>query len=254
MGWYLTLVAATLERDNDDFIQRNELLQFGDEVFVAWCRPGRGAIPAGWTTIADNTLRVKTERGRWVERVEFDTNPVYQTDDPHTFEYYAEGFGMPIYDVSAIFHLAFSPGYLPQLATIDPFPLYAWQHAERFVLGWIWQEGISFRLQFDAVKPDDYAASASNLQAAFRTAKAQRQRVMAQTGSRLALEQEIESCLRQRQTLRGNLLHLEEQKALHGPIDIPIDLMNSIRLTQEDIEQLEERLAALEAQREILPW
>jgi hypothetical protein len=254
MGWFLSLVAATLERSDDDFIQRNELLQFGSEVFVAWCRPGRGAIPAGWSTLADNTLRVKTEPGRWVERVEFETNPVYPADDPRTFEYYAEGFGMPIYDVSAIFHLAFPPGYLPQLPTIDPFPLYAWQHAERFVLGWVWQHGVSFRLRFGAVEPASYAANASSLQAAFRTAKAQRQRQGVPMESRLALEQEIESCNRQLRTLRGNLLHLEEQKALYGPIHLPIDLMNSIRLTQEDLEQLEERRAALEARRETLPW
>lgn len=254
MGWYLTLVAATLDRDNDDFVQRNELFQYVDEVFVAWCRPARGAMPAGWTTLAGGTLRVKSQPERWVQHVEFDTDPVYRTDDPDTFAYYAEGFDLSIHDMSAIFHLALPPGYLPQLATVAPFPLYAWRHTNRFVLGWVWQHGVSFRLTFKAVAPDAYSADATDLEAAFRAARAQLQTQAAQIASREILEQEIESCLRQVRTFRGNLLLLEEMRASHDPLNVPIDLMNRIRLTREDVEQLEERLAALDAQREALPW
>lgn len=250
MGWYFTLVAATLDWEEGGFIQRNELLQFAEEVFVAWCRPARGDVPTGWTTLAANTLRVKIAPGGWGDRVAFATNPVYPGEDAHSFAYYAEGFGMPIDGVSAIFHLALPPGFLPPLATVDPFPLYAWQHADRFVLGWEWRQGVAFRLALNAVEPGDYAAKARELERNFRAAKIQREQTPASIASLPLLEAEIDSVLRQLQTHRGNLLFLQEQQALHGPIDIPLDLMNNIRLTQEEIERLEQRLVALTAQRQ----
>lgn len=42
--------------------------------------------------------------------------------------------------------------------------------------------------------------------------------------------------------LYNNLSQLQEQKALHGPVDIPLKLINEIRLTMTEIAELEEKL------------
>ena len=47
---------------------------------------------------------------------------------------------------------------------------------------------------------------------------------------------------RRLKTLHGNLNHLKEQKALYGPAEVPVSLMNEIRLVEEEITKIEEKL------------
>jgi len=47
---------------------------------------------------------------------------------------------------------------------------------------------------------------------------------------------------RRLKTLHGNLNYLKEQKALYGPAEVPVSLVNEIRLVEEEITDLEEKL------------
>ncbi len=48
--------------------------------------------------------------------------------------------------------------------------------------------------------------------------------------------------LKRLEILYDNLQHLQEQRALHGPLDVPVKLASGIRLTLQEISELEEEL------------
>ncbi|MEZ4517149.1 MAG: hypothetical protein R3C44_10035 [Chloroflexota bacterium] len=58
MGKFIGVMAAALYRDGDNFRQVMEHVEFGEEVWVYYCRPHHNNPPAGWRDLAGGTLRV----------------------------------------------------------------------------------------------------------------------------------------------------------------------------------------------------
>jgi uncharacterized phage infection (PIP) family protein YhgE len=76
----------------------------------------------------------------------------------------------------------------------------------------------------------------------------------AQASATYSLPQErtealLDSLKREHTTHTKNLRRLEETKAQYGPLDVPLHIQNAIDQTQEEIEQIEARIADLEAGR-----
>ena len=232
MGMYMSLIAAVLIREEDQFVQRNEVFQFEDEVYVAWCRSPRRELPPGWETRADETLQVRYQPDRWREYVEHETSPVYPESDPNLFSY-AEMFDVG-YGMSALFHLVLPPRHLPHLESFQPFPSYARSENDRFVLGWIRQSNVWIRFTFAEVATETFAAQATAL----------RRAVVQQQAMHLEGEAELSSIEAQLRTWQGNRRFLEEKAAKYG-LDVPIHIHNELEEARAQIAALESRQKAL---------
>ena len=234
MGYYLSLVAAVLDREDDHFVQRNQFLVFGDEVFVAWCRSVPERMPAGWTLLADGTLRARYRPEGVARSDESTTSPVDSLDEPGTFRY-AELWDMGrLEDVSALFHLALPPGHLPRLGTVEPFPMYARLEGERFVMGWIWEPDVWIRFTFEEVPPDVFSDDAVRLE---RLVKEGQEAARAAASDYISLQTQL-------RTWRSNLNYLEEQAALYGA-RVPVDIHNQVEHARAQIADVEQRIAEL---------
>ncbi len=110
MGKFIGVVAAALSRDGDDFRQTMEHVEFGEEVWVYYCRPHRSAPPAGWRDLAEGTLRVSWDPPP--ERHEpIAWEPDIRCDDDGVCRYRAEIF--QIDPGNNLFHLALPAHHLP---------------------------------------------------------------------------------------------------------------------------------------------
>lgn len=232
MGMYLSLIAAVLVREEEQFVQRNEILQFEDEVYVAWCRSPRRDLPPGWETRADETLQVRYQPDRWREYVEHETSPVYPESDPNLFSY-AEMFDVG-HGMSALFHLVLPPRHLPRFETFQPFPSYARSERERFVLGWIRQSNVWIRFTFAEVTAEAFAEQATAL----------RRAVIEQQATVLEDEAELPSIEAKLRTWHGNRRFLEEKAAKYG-LDVPIHIYNELEEARAQIAALESRRTTL---------
>jgi hypothetical protein len=133
MGKFIGVIAATLERRGETFIQTTELLDFPDEVWVYYCRPHLGRPKPGWADLAAGTLRLSlTPPPFRHDRVEWQPSIVPTVDG--AFEYVAEVMGVE--PGNNLFHLALPPRLLPIPDSWDAPPLYGHADGARFVLGW----------------------------------------------------------------------------------------------------------------------
>jgi len=62
MGKFIGVVAAALERQGDGFVQTTDVLEFGDETWVYYCRPHVGQPRPGWMDVAAGTLRLSVKQ------------------------------------------------------------------------------------------------------------------------------------------------------------------------------------------------
>lgn len=232
MGFYLHLVTAVLQREGDQFIQRNEVSRFGDKVYVAWCRSPKGPLPPGWVAQADGTLRVQFRPDRWLDHVEHETTPVDAGEEPGSFSY-EEQFDMP-YGEPGLFHLVLPPRHLPRLDSLQPLPAYARPEGERFVMGWIQQARTWIRFTFEEVAAESFSKKAARL----------RQAIVRRQSAAVGHEEELGSIEAQLRTWQGNLCFLEERAALYG-IDVPLYLHNQIEQARAQIAALTRRRATL---------
>ena len=231
MGMYLSLVAAVLSREGDQFVQRNEVFQFEEEVYVAWCRSPRRELPSGWTAQAAGTLQVRYQPERWREYVAHETDPVYPQAEAGLFGY-EQMFDLE--GLSGLFHLVLPPRHLPQLESLQPLPNYARREAERFVLGWIRQGRVWTRFTFAEVPADSFARQANVL----------RRAVVTQQAATVEHEAELASIEAQLRTWHGNRQFLEEKAANYG-LDVPVHVHNELEEARSNFAALEERQAAL---------
>jgi len=174
MGKFIGLIAAALDRVDGGFVQTTELLEFGEEVWVYYCRPHLGAPPAGWVDLAAETLRVafnpppfRHDRLAWQPRVTRD-------EATGAWAYAAEAFGVE--PGNNLFHLALPSGCLPVAASWDAPPLYGHADGARFVLGWGGVEAVWPAFRFEAAAPEPFAARAVELDRDIERASRQRRR------------------------------------------------------------------------------
>lgn len=240
MGMYLNLATAVLQPKEDGFVQQNQVFYFEEEVYVAWCHAPREVASPGWSMVAAETLRIQRPAEYLHPGAEFRTEPVYPEDEPGRFTY-AERFDLGGGD-PGLFHLVMPPGYLPLGDSFQPRPTYARPQGDRFVMGWIWQPGIWFRFEFEAVSPDDFTRKAKRLQ---------RRLIQDQAASPepetdyLSDYLSIETQLR---TWVGNRQFLEEQVANFG-LQVPLHIHNELENAKAQIARLENRRANLQGYR-----
>jgi hypothetical protein len=229
MGWYMSLVASVLERNENQFLQRNEIIQFNHEVYVTWCRPAKGPVKLGWIEHADGTLRAQHQHSDIANSVVYETNPVNEGVSPSVFSY-AEQFDMGDPGTSMLFHLALPPLYMPKLESIEPFPTYARAEGNRIVMGWIRQPRTWFRFEFEQVSPKIFDSKAGILRRAVVNGQAKN----------LESEQDLESIDRRLRMWTENVQVLQQQAAEYGSL-VPADLREEIKDAKTQVTELGKR-------------
>lgn len=133
MGKFIGVIAAALDRADGEFVQATEILDFGGETWVYYCRPQLGEPQPGWTDLAADTLRISLNPPP-ARHDQVEWRPSITCDQAGTCEYIAEAFGVE--QGNNLFHLALPPGYLPVPTSWDVPPLYGHADEGRFVIGW----------------------------------------------------------------------------------------------------------------------
>lgn len=241
MGKFIGVIAASLEPQDDGFVQATEVLEFVDETWVYYCRPHLGRPRPGWVDLAAGTLRLDMTRPPF-HHDRFDWPPRVSRDETGVCEYRAEVFGVS--PGNNLFHLALPPGYLPVAGSWDVPPLYGHADGRRFVIGWGGYEAIWPVLRFEPVLLPEFMAQAEAIGDAI--AREQRQRAEAvmnpwtPAGNRAPARTEL---------LRKLDEHLNESEARTLVFDLGIDYDNLPGQTKWD--KLRELILYMERQSQI---
>jgi hypothetical protein len=158
MGKFIGVVAAALERQGDGFVQTTDVLEFGDETWVYYCRPHVGQPRPGWMDVAAGTLRLSVKQPQF-RHDQLAWQPQISRDETGAYEYRAEVFGVE--PGNNLFHLALPAGFLPVPGSWDISPLYGHADGRRFVTGWGGYESIWPVFRFTSVKREDFRPQAT---------------------------------------------------------------------------------------------
>jgi hypothetical protein len=223
MGKFIGVIAASLQEQDNTFVQGTEVLEFPNPVWIYYCRPHLGPPPTGWLDLAENTLRVSSAEYMRHDLLEWEPLIIPQ-EESGVFEYTAEQFGVE--PGNNLFHLALPPDFLPVAASWDIEPLYGHADGSRFVIGWGGHDSIWPALSFKRLEPADFISQARELERAIeRASRARRQQVLNPWGQPAGLDT---TTLRRRLNDRLNMAELKI--LVH---DLGLDLDNLAGETKE---------------------
>lgn len=235
MGYYSRVAAAVMQRNDGQFVQYSEIHTFETAIFVSWARPADEQLPSGWAFHANDTLRMKHSAYGEVES--YSSDPVRALEKTGTYRY---SYQLDLQSPDAcLFHLVLPDLHLPVtsgglLTTITPYPTYARQAGDGFVLGWIFSDVTRFQFTFEQASPGtSFQSDARRLEDAIES---QREEALEAIRDRESLET-------QRRFLKDSLRYVEEQEALHG-LMVPVSLRNERLQISKRIEDVDSRLDA----------
>ena len=229
MGYYQSLIAAVLDSAGNQFVQRNEVLQFVKPIFISWSQPAAEGIQDGWEPLANGTLRAKYQLEDIVDRFEYSINPVSPNPNLRLFDY-AQNYALGTHTV--LFHLLLPPQFLPFKEAIKPIPTYARLVEERFLMGWTSESHEWFRFTFTTVDPDTFYKKAVELE----------QFVISGQNDYLETLEERSTLEEQLKIWQGNRQYLEVQEARYGGV-LPLSMYNQLETTKRRIASLKARLS-----------
>jgi len=225
MGYFLTIVAQSLDLQDSDFIQTVSVLNFVNQVFVSWSpTPEQPDQNEKWYWLASNTLRVSKGRGQFVDINTYHDTPIERRSDGQI----VYRWEWANYSGSTIIHLALPPNFIAELQSLHPnIPAYIKMNRGRLCLGWLPSPESAPAYAFNLIETaSDFENSVGIFTDQFEAMKHQEP-----LKSRIAHARKLSNIY------TSKIQHLEEQLAIYGTANVPFHIQYELDETQKALQE-----------------
>src|SRR6266498_1251596 len=225
MGYFLTIVAQSLDARDSDFVQTVKVLKFASQVFVSWSptqeEPNQSE---NWYWLAANTLRVSKQGEQFVDKNTYYDTPVERRSDGQL----VYSWEWANYSGNTIIHLALPPNFIADLQLLHSnMPSYIKVNRGRLCLGWLPSREAAPAYTFNLVEAtEDLQSSVETFIDQFEALKREES-----PDTRVAHARKLSTIFKLR------LQHLEEQMAIYGRANVPFHIKHDLDETRTALEE-----------------
>lgn len=230
MGYFLTIVAQSLDVRDGDFVQTVNVLRFADQVFVSWSptqeEPDQNE---NWYWLAANTLRFSKQADKYFENNTYRDTPVARRSDGQL----VYKWEWANYSGNTIIHLALPTNFIADLESLHSnMPAYIKVNRGRLCLGWLPSSEAIPAYTFNIFEvTEDFQSRVEEFVDQFEALKREES-----PDTKVAHARKLSTIFKLR------LQHLEEQMAIYGRANVPFHIRYDLDETRT---ALEEQLAII---------